>query len=870
MRTRAPLVVVLAALAILPAAVPIAAADTYRLHDAITAFIPNPEGRELTVSLDVRDINIFESGPRQVLVKIYGPDGKALVRQVIPDDGITGGAYQHPIAAFDHEAWYYAYCRLQGAAPMIRWSTYSDPARLAALAKRTFDFRIPAGPPGVYRVLVAGAIDHYITVRISPELPYGVAGHPTFLHGHGQQFSRSFIHVPRGSRGLYFVTGAWDVPRRRHFKLTAPDGTVLHEVDTSSPFTTKAIEYETPGQYDDQILALEITGGEGSDDFLLEIQHRLGKDPQVNHRGERAVPAVLAPDAATAKAIQGGAIYHDGQVFWQPFQIRLHEWLKRLEEKDFVPTDADGNPVALEDLPKRPGFIPLNGPHFRPPLCDRLMHDWPAHRQRAALNVAIRDLAAGLRSIGPNDHVAVAVGGPFANMGYEFSNYAFHYWRPGWRVLQQSDAPDEVKEILREAFLVCGDRLAFCRGWARVNGNSFALIPAALRYCSEATADPLQKELFETYFDRFSTGGWGERTGIGPSGPVQEGFAYAYHYASYPLQSWRAVLADFQDPRFQNAYDRLRNWFSYTLADERISAGAWSARTHFYPQWSIESDGPFAWKGLPGPDFTESVNDANEWFAARRKTYYVLTYHGRLSPVWNGNASAGQCGYGGGMICQLHVPGHGTVLASTLNGEYGKGMHLSQWPNFHIHSLVGTAADGRPLVCADSEHFDARLDGATLTSSGDVRTASVHVRRSYTFSDQGIDCRVELRPGDQVPLLNLWVKSDLHGKVAGAWEMIPFVANTKPQPGQKPQPTAVTALDEQGKVLGPLAVEPVSAKAVVIDRGGFGVRIELDQPRPVGLGKNHTVLIGVVGSATPAEAVSLGYRLLPFVAPAKE
>ncbi len=96
-------------------------------------------------------------------------------------------------------------------------------------------------------------------------------------------------------------------------------------------------------------------------------------------------------------------------------------------------------------------------------------------------------------------------------MGYEFSNYAWHYWRPGWRIIQQSDAPEELKKLLKDAFLVAGDRLAFCRSWARVNGNSFALIPHALRYCMAATGDPLQKELFETYFDRFENGGWGER-----------------------------------------------------------------------------------------------------------------------------------------------------------------------------------------------------------------------------------------------------------------------------------------------------------------------------------------------------------------------
>ena len=41
-----------------------------------------------------------------------------------------------------------------------------------------------------------------------------------------------------------------------------------------------------------------------------------------------------------------------------------------------------------------------------------------------------------------------------------------------------------------------------------------------------------------------------------------------------------------------------------------LAAGPWSARTAYYPHWQIETDGPFAWKGLPGPDFTVSVAGA--------------------------------------------------------------------------------------------------------------------------------------------------------------------------------------------------------------------------------------------------------------------
>ena len=845
--------------------------DFHRLYDGITLFVDNPEGRAFDLSLDVIDINIYETGPREVLVKVYDPAGQTLCREVIPDDGVTSQAFLPPMGGWDHEAWYYAHLYMLGTQPMWKWSAPSQPDRLQAAPKHTVKKSIAAGKGGVWRVLIVGATDHYVRVTLDPQLKYGVSGHPDWLHGHGTMFSKGHLYVPKGALGVHLMLAEFDVPRTRRVTLRAPNGAVLGELAAPGAAASQYIKLAKPGQFDDQVLTLDVSAGKG--DFMHNVKFQFPKDPEVTQRGTRVIPAVFAPDAATAKALRGGAIYHDSRVFWQPYQVKLHDWLKGLAEDQFVVKDADGQVVDAVPskgrksgtLPFREGFIRLNGPYWGPPLSDRIMFHWIAHKNRAALNVAIRDLAAGLRSIGPNDHVAVASAGPYGNMGYEFSNYAWHYWRPAWRVLQESDAPGEVKQILRDAFLVCGDRLAFCRSWARVNGNSYAQVLSALRYCYAATGDKLQRQLFDTYWQRFVCGGWGKRVGVGSSGPVQEGFAYAYHYASYILTTWQSVIGDFHDPRFQQVHDRIRTWFSYTLADGEIAAGPWSSRTHFYPHWSIEKDGRFAWKGLPGPDFTVSVHDANEWFAARRANYYVLTYHGRLSPKWESNAHAGQAGYGGGMLCQLHVPGRGPVLAATLNDSYGAKMHPSQWRGFHIHSVVGQTVEGQPLVAGDSEHLDAKLDGQQVTSSGDVRQSAVRSTRSYTFERAGIRCTLQLGESPFNDLLNLWVQNPRRGQLALAYEMIPFVPMQARQPGKPKQgPTVVTLADAAGKDLGPLGTGPTLCKTVTIDRGGFGVRIELDKPRRVLRGENNTVLIELIEKPTAASGVSIGYRLVPF------
>lgn len=863
--------VVCAALVVAPVA---QASSTHRLHDGITAFVNNAEGRDFTVKLTVRDLNLFENGAREVLVKVYDPTGKVLVRKIIEDDGVVSKAFLPPLGAWDHEAWYYAYCYGKGTQPMFRWSAFSAPDRLASMAKREFSFPVKGGAKGVYRVLVVGVIDHYVTLAIDPALPYALGGHPDWLHGHGDQWRKSYVYVPRGVIGLHAYFAEYDVPRRRQVVIRTPDGKELLTSKTGQIYWREQLDFAEPATLHDQVLTVEVSPG--PDDFLLGLKFRMPKDPEVQYRGELIAPAVFAPDEATARAVQGGAIYHDGRVFWHGFQTRLHDWLKKRSPADFEVRNAAGEPASpapeyekpvkgkkIVALPQRPGFLPGNGPYWKPPLCDAIMHHYPTHKNRAALNLALRDLHAGLRSIGANDHVAVAVGGPFANLAYEFGNYAWQYWRPAWRILQQSEAPDDVKAIVHEAFLVAGDRLAFCRTWERVNGNAFAQLVAALRYCQEATRDPLHKELFDTYWQRFVSGGWGERAGVGPSGPVQEGYAYAYHYGSYILTTWQAILADLKDERLQKVHDGVHRWFSYTLADENVAAGPWSARTHYYPHWKIETEGTFAWKGLPGPDFTEAVNGANEWFAARRKNYYALTYHGRLSPKWEAYAHPGQSGYGGGMLCQLQVPGKGLVLASTLNGSYGEGMDISQWREFHLHTLVGTQADGSPFVAGDSEHFDAKLDKTQVTSSGDVRHTPLRCRRSFVFGADEITCSVELDETRDSDLLNLWLKNNFRGKVKEAYEMIPFLPKQRGKTG-KGADTKVVLLDAAGKEIGPLGKEAVEAAAVIIDRGGFGVRIYFDKARPVLRGTSSVLLVRLADSVVPARNVTLSYRLVPF------
>ncbi|MCX5658306.1 MAG: hypothetical protein NTW19_01120 [Planctomycetota bacterium] len=804
---------------------------TFRLREGVTALVANPEGKDFTVAIDVRDINLEANGPREVLFKVYDPEGKPVVREVIPDDGCAPVNPPNRIGGFDHDLQSYISLYAKGANPNVRWSAWSDPNRLKTIVARTFERPIKGGKKGVYRIVLAGTSDHFITLRLTPSLQYGFCGHPMFVHGHGDLLKQAFVYVPKGTVGLHFIVAEPDEPRGRRFTLTAPDGKVLYDGPATGGYFTpepakdeawkNAMAAFASGQYDGKLLRVQVS--DGPNDYLIKITlQQTPKGAFADYVGMGVNP-VFCPDEATANAIQAGTIVVDGDVFWQPFQVRYHNWLK-------------ANGASLKEDVRKDAEKIYNGMRLLEASDGRGTCDWN-------------------------------------NWAYGMGYYGFKVFKTSWKLMPRGDVSQELKDIIKEGLIMAGDRLSFATGMERVNGNSFSQINVALWYCHRATGDALQKERFETFWQRWSTGGWGPGAGLSPSGDSQEHFAHDMNYGSYIMNNWRpskniwvaegGILGDAgDDPRFQQVMDRYYELYTY-LYCHGAAANPWSGRTA-----ASANPGPdewertgHAWKGNPGPDLTVNVNGGNEWFAARRRNYYILTFHGHLAPEWMSQCFSGQLGFGGGTICQLTVPGKGPVLASTLSGDYGVGMHPSQWRSFHVHNLVGERWDGFPVVAGISEHHDAKLNGNTVTSSGEIRDAHLKSTRSYTYNNDSIDCAVQLAQSDYSQILSMWTHERQWSEMRSAYEMIPFIG--KQHDGKTP--TSVKAAD--GSTITPAGALTPSIR---IDRGGFGVEIQIDQPRLVKLGENSTVMIQVIdpapagGKSVPAEKVAIRYKLVPF------
>ena len=862
---------------------------TFRLYDGFTMLVNNPEGKAFKLTLDVRDLNLFEPGPREVLFKVYDPSGKAVVREIIPDDGVTTPPGDAPTGGWDHEGWYFLYHYNRGVAPMLKWSALSAADRLGAVPVRTYERAIPAGERGIYRVVVVGARDHVVTAKTDNNLKWAVGGNPYFLHPVGNLLKKRFVYVPKGALGLNIAIVEHDHPRTRKFTLKDDAGNLLAEGVAQSG--VEFVELKTPakGAWDDKVLTFELSDGPNTCMVQFSLQY-----PRLQGITKPlpapVAPAFYAPDAETAKALRGGSVEVDGKVYWQPLQAKLIQWLNKLKPEDFEIKNADGTPAKEVTLPSQLGaaspaydiqpnrnaeYLSLNGVHERPPVSDTIMFSYDMHRNKQALNVALRDTINALADMGPGDHVMNGTWKGMANLAYENGTYRYHWWRPAWRIIKEKDTPAEVRDTMREMIIHSADRIAFCRNWERVNGNAFTTVLCALRYAEAATDDPLTKELCEDFYKKFTTGGFGDRVGLGPSGAVQEEFAYDNHYGSYPVATTRAVVQDFNDPRFVKLHEGLLNFYSYVINPE-VSANPFSARTAHNPDSPFPKEGKFAWKGNPGPDLTESINNANEFFAARRKGYYILSYHGRMTPKWEGESFRGQMGWSGGVLCQLVVPGKGVVLASTMDAPgYGTNMHPSQWRTFRIHSIVGMTTDGKPLVAADGEHNDARLNGNTVTGSGEVRDSSVNATRSYTYNADHVVVEAKLRMTDDDKQQSYWFQNPFRGCLAEAWEMIPFVDGKTRNAGPSVKDaTSVKVLDAGGKEVCDLKDQVSEGQVIVIDRGGFGVRIELEKPMKIKRGAGNTVMIKLVEgmpmgprddkTKPNVDEAAIKYKLVPF------
>ena len=383
-----------------------------------------------------------------------------------------------------------------------------------------------------------------------------------------------------------------------------------------------------------------------------------------------AAAAVFCPDEATANAIQGGTRVVDGEVFWHPFQVRFHEWLKK---------------------------------NARRPRREALRKDLEVHLQRlAAAGDQRRPRLGVVGELGLRHgllrlrHLPARLG-PDAARRRAPGGQGHHPGRP-----DHGRRPPELRDAHRE-----GQRQRLLADQRR----AVVLPPRHRRRDPEGALRDLLAAL--------------DHRGLGPrlrpeqvrrfAGALRPRHALRLvHHGQLEAdrqhvgQEGGGILGDAtDDPRFQKVMDRYHELYSYLYCREAggaaVAANPWSSRTHMSPHQAAanwENDAaPLEGRAGPRPDRQRQ----------RRRRVVRRAAQGLLRPdlprppgARSGSASASRASSASAAApsASSPCPARAPSWPARCTSPTARAWTRRSGRTSTVHSLVGERWDGSPLVAA--------------------------------------------------------------------------------------------------------------------------------------------------------------------------
>lgn len=573
----------------------------YRLRPAIALYISNPRGIAFDIRLSRRDLNFYCHGPRELAVKIMDPDERELHWYEFPDDGVTVALDQSALAGWDHELWARAALWDAGCTSLISFSALSDPARVAALPAAEKTFSVPAGKPGLYQVICCGSYDHWLGVEVTGGLRYGVLGHPDMLYGTGDQFASSYLYIPRTTEKVDFWLVEPDRPRRRVITIRDESGKMLGKLTALAGKN----ELSIPVTKKDVVWKIEISEG---GDYLFKTRY---------------VPAILCPDAETARAIHAYTFYlPDGKTVFSQLQRRAYEYLKRtikpsdllqplpqFDAEEFVssvPLDAVQLLFAQSYMPAQGLYDTLNSvnllvkrlgaeatmkdltdqfrAHFIPDNLALFYSEFPkgnpCYHNSELLRTAIFAYLCVLFEYGTAD----VYRHDFATYTGLHSQGFYLLWKGAQGLyLLKDHLPAEARALLTEGVRRSADRLATVSDIELCLTNMYSSIPSALYFAYLATGDERYKRLSLRHAHRVVDATYGRYYGQAPAGYYREHFALDAGYNSMTTYQLGMLYTLSKDPKLLESLRRDWRFIVHQVLREpdgtRVGPSDFSSRT---------------------------------------------------------------------------------------------------------------------------------------------------------------------------------------------------------------------------------------------------------------------------------------------------
>lgn len=580
----------------------------YHLRQGVTFYVANRRGVPFTIDLELKDINTYCRGAQTALLKVYDPDGEVLHEEDVPDDGVTSGAYQQAWAGWDHEMWARGGVREVGAEPLFRWGAFGDPNKLEKISGARRTIEVPGGK-GVYRILLAGCDDHFATINLSPDLKFGVLGHPDWIAGRAEQFRTSYLYVPEAPYYapdellLWLIEHKYPRDRRVSVSLdgerlpieTEAQGTV-EELTAGEAIGRGALSLEgiRPGS----VLKLE---NEGTGSFLLRVN---------------GIPAILCPDPATARYIGGGLERtDDGMVVAFPFQRKLWEAMSDLEREDFEcrvkpgewletseeelwkirvhawghdnsPASVDRALTAVNGALQNIEQFSAKGFFDRIPRMKQRIGDltlyylYPFEGNRLYHDPALRNIITMLLA---KEWLRYRPGEVIYEWNYLNVAYAqgFHWdcWEPIWNMKDRFRP--EVLEAFQQGTRRIAQRMFYANALELVITNGRTTVPLNIYHAYLITGDEDLKKLALRHFRRMYTALDGPHSGWSETGYFREHFGADGGYCTYPLYQLGRLYQLSKDEQVLECLDHLCRWMNYCAlpnGERWTGPTSWNAR----------------------------------------------------------------------------------------------------------------------------------------------------------------------------------------------------------------------------------------------------------------------------------------------------
>lgn len=582
----------------------------YRLRAGVSFYLVHANDEPFDVTVDLKDINLYSIGPQTALLKLYDPSGNILHDEDLPDDGITEGGYSAAFAGWDHEIWTRGVDREMGGDFPFRNDAFSNPQKLEKIKGITRTIQVKKAPKGVYILQVAGCDDHFVKLGLPHDMKVGVAGHPDFICGNGDQYRTSYLYVPpaplyaRDKKNIDFWLIEHGYPRTRKIsvflgekKLTLTD--VPSKKDDTSMTAGQAFGRATldvkeipPGS------VLKIVN-EGSGEFLFRIH---------------GIPAILCPDEYSAKFIAGGVSQIPaGPAVTYPWQRELWESMAKLKKEDFrvepgagkwctvstkdlaavnthvwrvsaQPQAVDAAITQINALLDKPGEFNMNAFFEAFPalvLCDLIAFEvLPLKGNGLYHNPALRNI---IQMAMLKEWLRYRCGEVIFVPGE--LNVAYHQGF-GWEGWENAY---EMRDVLEPAFRAAltkgvyniGERMFYANSLERVLSNGRTTIPLNLYYAHLFTGDARLKSLSERYLERMMTASDDSYSGRSPSGYFREQFGPDGGYCTYPLYQFGRLYTISKNPRAYEAIEGLCRWMCYVNmpnGERLIGPTSWNSR----------------------------------------------------------------------------------------------------------------------------------------------------------------------------------------------------------------------------------------------------------------------------------------------------